>query len=282
VEPGSRLALGTAQLSGHYGIANQTGQPSDTELLRLLDLARTSGVQTIDTAAAYGDAESTLGRVGTAGFSLITKLAPGTKPPEVADAVEGSLARLGRSSLSGLLVHHVEPPGAVELIAAMREESRVDRVGVSVYQPDQVERLLDLGVPLDVVQAPISALDQRFGPLLENLRAAGTEVHARSVFLQGLPFADESRLSGRLMPALPVLRRLREIARDADVPLAALLLRFVAEQPGVTQIVVGVETVGQLEANLEAFQTPVGRETLDELRELAIHDEDILLPQRWG
>ena len=50
-----RLAIGAAQMGMPYGIANRTGQVGPAEIVRVLDLARQRGVDTIDTAAAYGD-----------------------------------------------------------------------------------------------------------------------------------------------------------------------------------------------------------------------------------
>ena len=70
----NRLALGTVQFGLSYGIANQAGQVTRPEAKGMLQLALTSGIDTLDTAITYGDSEMCLGEVGTQDFKLVTKL----------------------------------------------------------------------------------------------------------------------------------------------------------------------------------------------------------------
>ena len=61
----NRLALGTVQFGVPYGIANHSGQVSRAEANAMLQHALANGIDTLDTAIAYGDSESCLGKVGT-------------------------------------------------------------------------------------------------------------------------------------------------------------------------------------------------------------------------
>ena len=58
--PIGRLALGTAQFGTAYGVANRSGRVSMSEGARILDYAWAVGMNTLDTAAAYGESERTL------------------------------------------------------------------------------------------------------------------------------------------------------------------------------------------------------------------------------
>lgn len=71
-----RLALGTAQFGMRYGVANRVGQVPAGEARRILERARTAGMDTLDTAAAYGASETLLGSVGVADWIVVTKLPP--------------------------------------------------------------------------------------------------------------------------------------------------------------------------------------------------------------
>ena len=78
----SKLVLGTVQFGLDYGINNRIGQPDLTEVFKILDLARGAGIQLLDTARAYGEAEERLGTYFDQSseprhFQLITKLHPG-------------------------------------------------------------------------------------------------------------------------------------------------------------------------------------------------------------
>ena len=60
----SRLALGTAQFGLAYGINNKSGQTQLSEVQSILSEAKRCGVDTLDTAAAYGQSEEVLGSTG--------------------------------------------------------------------------------------------------------------------------------------------------------------------------------------------------------------------------
>jgi aryl-alcohol dehydrogenase-like predicted oxidoreductase len=106
----NRLALGTAQFGMSYGIANHDGQVTRPAVRSMLDLAAANGIDTLDTAIAYGESEKCLGEVGVQRFKLVTKL------PAVLDGcadvnswvqeqVAASLDRLCVSVVYGFLLH---------------------------------------------------------------------------------------------------------------------------------------------------------------------------------
>jgi hypothetical protein len=55
-----RIALGTVQFGMKYGISNQEGQVSLTEIKSILKTALEMGVDTLDTAISYKDSEKYL------------------------------------------------------------------------------------------------------------------------------------------------------------------------------------------------------------------------------
>ena len=70
----ARLALGTVQFGLPYGVANIHGQVNSEQAHAMLSAARDAGIDTLDTAIAYGEAEELLGCIGVAGFRLISKI----------------------------------------------------------------------------------------------------------------------------------------------------------------------------------------------------------------
>jgi aryl-alcohol dehydrogenase-like predicted oxidoreductase len=281
-DPG-RLIVGTAQLGGHYGIANRHGVPSRTELVAILRLAASLGVGTLDTAAAYGEAEAVLGDAGIAAFDVISKLAPDVASGGVGGAIDRTLRRLRCQALSGLLLHRAPPEhSTLELLREAGQDDRVTRVGVSVYEPSQVTWLLEHGAPLDIVQAPFSVFDQRFRAVGEEMARRGIEFHARSVFLQGLYFLDERDLPGALQAIRGPLGIIRQLADQTGIPLPTLLLRYAATQPFISKVVVGVEVPSQLESNVAAMEADLHIDRfVPELDNMALADEAVLLPSRW-
>jgi aryl-alcohol dehydrogenase-like predicted oxidoreductase len=108
-----RLALGTVQFGLPYGVKNSSGQVSRDDARSILKLASVNGIDTLDTAVAYGDAENCLGEIGVHKFKLVTKLP--RLPDDCLDVddwvqmqMDASLSRLGVKKVYGLLIHHAD------------------------------------------------------------------------------------------------------------------------------------------------------------------------------
>jgi predicted aldo/keto reductase-like oxidoreductase len=69
-----KLAIGTAQFGMRYGISNVSGKVSLADGEAILKYAASAGIDTIDTAMAYGDSEQVLGNIGLEGFNVVKKL----------------------------------------------------------------------------------------------------------------------------------------------------------------------------------------------------------------
>jgi aryl-alcohol dehydrogenase-like predicted oxidoreductase len=282
-----RLALGAAQFGLDYGVSNRLGRPSQPELAEILDAAQAAGVRLIDTAPLYGDSEAALGAAGAAAapFLIATKTpAFGERPdPDLLEAtLRHSLARLGASRIEALLVHHgwnLLRPGGERLFARMEELKRqglVRRIGASVYEPEELATLL-ARFPLEIVQAPANALDQRFvrSGLLGEARSRGALVCLRSAFLQGLLLMRPGELDGARAAA--VARFQAQAAEAGLSPLAAALAY--ARGLDADHIVVGANRRRELDDIWEAFAAaiPAGADW----RELACEDPEVIDPRRW-
>ncbi|MDO7853451.1 aldo/keto reductase [Hymenobacter convexus] len=286
-----RLALGTVQFGLDYGINNVAGRPDDTTVAEILSTAQAAGISLLDTAAAYGDSETRLGdwlsrtAAGARPFELVTKLAAGPAG-EVRQALQESLARLRQASIYGVLFHQFagfrEHPAAWEVLREAQAAGTVQRIGVSLYHPEEAEWLLAHPMGVGLVQLPFNVLDQRFGPLLPALQQAGVEVHVRSAFLQGLLLRYPATLPPFFAPLAPKISALDALAKCAEIPLTSLLLLFAAYAPGVSRAVIGVDTAANLRENLAAGAYAGQAERLrPELQALAEATTDFILPYAW-
>jgi len=287
--PYRRLALGTAQLGVAYGVANQTGQVALSEAIRIVDLAREAGVDTLDTAISYGDSESRLGAVGVGGLRVVSKLpaAPNLLPSAhgwAHSAVEESLLRLRVPALYGLLLHRAGDllgPHGEELYKAMqslKEHRLVTKIGVSVYDPDELTSLV-ARFPMDLVQVPFNIVDRRLATSgwLSRLKERGVEIHVRSVFLQGLLLMPGSKRPSSFRRWQPLWHAWDGwLAETGASPLRACL-GFALSHSGVDRIVVGIDTVEQLSQVLAAAVSS----DVKPPSELSSEDPDLVNPSRW-
>lgn len=288
-----KLGLGSVQWGMNYGVANATGRPDSGELRRMLAAAEAAGVTTIDTAFAYGAAETVIGELSaeTAHFDIITKTAAldpvGAIPS--ADAVLGafrsSLERLRRPSVYGLLVHNADMllgpqgPALWAVLEQAKTEGLTEKIGVSVYDPGQLAAIMQ-NYRIGLVQLPFNIYDQRFqrSGAIAAAAAAGIEVHVRSAFLQGLLLMDSEQLPRHFDGIREHHAKLHAWYRDnALTPLYAAL-RFALEHSGADKVVVGAENALQLREILEA----AGGEALPATpAAFAISSLEIVNPSLW-
>lgn len=290
----TRIALGTAAFGMDYGITNADGRVGNAEVKAILSMARACGIDLLDTAPGYDEAEKILGASSEADeFKVITKL-PGTTGSVIhqadivaaVDSVERSLAQLARPRIDSLLLHDagdLRKSGARELLArlsALKAEGVIGKLGVSVYDPEDVDMVYGVFEP-DIVQIPCNLLDRRFpdGGYLEMIVERGGEVHARSAFLQGLLLQDVDALPDWCRPWLGIFNELRnEVNRAGLSPLQACL-GFLLNNSLIERIVIGVTHRAELQQIMAAV-SELHEVTVD-ISHLPLGPRELIDPRRW-
>lgn len=276
-----KIALGTVQFGLDYGISNNTGKTSTEEVSKILDTAYSYGIDILDTAQAYGDSESIIGSYHGNRFKIITKINPTSGDKLLAkQLVEQSLKCLNLDKLYGVLFHNaisaIQNPRIVAELKELQVQGIIEKVGYSVYTPDELNELVKLYGRPDIIQIPFNLLDQRFEEIAQDLHNNGVEVHTRSTFLQGLFFKSTEELSEFFQPVIPYLEELKSTFPD-EAKLARMLLSYSLSKDFIDCVVLGVNNDLQLQENLETSDT-----YLDDLpMQLNTIPENILLPYLW-
>ena len=167
------------------------------------------------------------------------------------------------------------------MVAQSRERGLVKRLGVSIYAAADLEGLnRNL---LDLVQLPLSLYDQRLieDGTVSSLKSAGTAIHARSLYLQGLLLrpADEwpAWVPGSVRGHH---RRLEDLAKAKGCHLLDLALSFGREQTDLEAVVLGLCSLEELNQLREAWTGTSWWEN-SEWRTWAIREPGILDPRYW-
>lgn len=295
--PVTKIGLGTVQFGLDYGVSNLHGITTVAEVKEILKLAWESGITILDTAATYGMSEEVIGQSTQAGVSFkIVNKTPIFKKDRVdkADATIlketflQSLRKVKQPSIYGLLVHHVSDllvSGGSHLWHAMEDlkaAGLVKKIGVSVYSPEQIEKILAQYSP-DIIQAPINVLDQRLisGGYLKQLKKSGIEIHSRSVFLQGLLLMAPDELSPYFDAIRPMIIQYYDTIKNKHISPLAAALGFVYQQAEIDYIIVGVNNQSHLEEILNLAHNIDTLSNLD-FSMYAINEETIVNPSLWN
>ena len=280
-----KYALGTAQFGLNYGINNSRGQIPESEVGEILHLASESGIALLDTAGDYGNSEELIGRFNESSkncFKIITKIAGGNAQQSLSQSLE----RLKVETVYGVLMHHFHDfknnPSVWDDVECLKKAGKAQKIGFSLYYPQELEHLLHAGVRFDMVQVPYNVFDRRFEQYLKELKRQGVEIHTRSVFLQGLMFKNPQELKGHLSGITPKINALQAMAQEHRIPLAALAVNFCALNPMVDKVVLGIDSKDHLKTLLEsdAYRAQT-QGILNQLQQCQEDKEALILPVNW-
>lgn len=290
----ARIGLGTAQFGLDYGITNGSGQVSEAGAAAILETAAECGIDTIDTARLYGDSEQVIGRIVVPqGMRIVTKTAkldcadPALAVEQLRIGYAQSLKALRRQNIYALLIHNPADllgqagPELWSALQALKGEGCVQKVGVSVYRADEIEPLCEL-YPLEIVQLPFNALDRRLhdGGQLDQLASSGIEIHARSLFLQGLLLAPAEDIPPKFGPLRSAVEQLDRAFAARGLGRMEGLLAVGFAQRTVDRFIVGVTTAAELETIVRAARRAADIAPFD--LDLPPIDDRYLDPSRWS
>jgi len=261
-----RLGLGTAQFGSDYGVSNMRGRIGRPEASAILQAAALGGMELIDTAATYGDAEAMLGALlpRHSPFRIMTKAMPVSQGVHAVEArARASLRRLGLETADALMVDGAgdllgpQGPALWNRLRVLKDEGLFQRIGISAEVGDDPLGLARRFKP-DLMQVPVSLLDQRLTAdgRLAAIAELGIEIHLRSVFLQGLLFLPRHGLPTVLAEAGPRLSRIRLMIAEAGADPLQAALAFALSRPEASAVVVGVTSAAELRAVLAAAAAP--------------------------
>ncbi len=263
---------------------------TQAEVAQILAESRRHGIDVLDTAISYGESERTMGAVGVEGWRIVGKL-----PAIAADNFDvfewarvqtlESLARLGVKQLYGLLLHR---PAQLfgshgnklyQALSELKAGGLTQKIGISVYDPAELEQIL-CEYSFDIVQLPLNILDGRMlhTGWLARLKAAGIEVHARSLFLQGLLVMSGESRPNKFNRWSFIWDEWDRWLKASDLTPIEACLRYGYSLPELDKLVIGVDSVQQLREALA-----VSCEPLNSLPDFPANIEPTLVnPSVWN
>ncbi len=291
-----KLGLGTVQFGMDYGVSNSVGQTDAATAKEILSVAQVAGMTVLDTATAYGASESIIGDILLGKdhkFRIVTKISSQEQDPEhvfahAIDSLQRSLERLRQDKVYAVLIHNavdlLKPGGAklFKALQAMKEQELVQKIGVSIYTGDQIDSLLQ-NYQFDLIQLPFNVFDQRLlqSGHLHKLKSLNIEIHARSIFLQGLLLMTSSELPPYFHQYRQHITDYQQAVQRQNLSLPEAALGFALQQTTIDTIVLGVNDARQLRQLLAIANEVPSKETLVPLDKFACDDSDLINPSIW-
>lgn len=284
------LGFGALELRGMVGGVGRPLEPGQPE--GILNAALDAGINYIDVAVDYGEAEAHIGRCISGRrqeFFLATKcgcpLDVSRFPPtertrfgvplprlhdytreNIVNACDQSLLRLKTDYLDIVQFHFsparevLEREGAVETLQALRREGKIRFLGCSSILPNITDHI-EMGV-FDVLQVPYSALQPEHETAIAAAAKAGMGVVIRGGVARGGP--------GDGLGAANAWELWNQAGMDdllQGMSAAEFILRFTITNPNVATTIVGTLNPAHLRENVAAVvKGPLPASVYDEAK----------------
>jgi len=288
-----KLGIGTVQFGAKYGISNTLQKPNYKEVNNILKLANRNNISILDTAPEYGKSEIKIGRSFSKNFRIITKTAKinsfkitNIEIDYVYKTFLNSLKNLKKRKIYALLIHDFSDllkPGSehlVKLIKRLKREGLTDKIGISLYNIKDTEKVLNFFKP-DIIQIPCNIFDQRF---IKNefifTKYKNIEIHARSVFLQGLLLMDEKKIPKFFNPIKEKIIKLQLFLKKNNLTQYEGSLLFMFMQRRIKYFFIGINRPQEL---LQLIQTikKIDKEKKLNFQQFAVNESKFINPQEW-
>ena len=195
-----KIIIGTAQYGLNYGVSNISGKTDEQEVKKILQYGKKNNLNYLDTSSHYGGAETLLGKLNIANWKVTTKykteeilVEKGKILKNLIKLIEKSKKKLGVNKIYCILLHNPElilTRYGNELYRSLQKAKSlglISNFGYSIYNFSSLKKICKKFKP-DIIQCPYNIFDRRLviKDYLNFLKREGIEIHARSVFLQGL------------------------------------------------------------------------------------------------
>lgn len=288
---GKKFILGTVQFGLNYGINNTIGKPKKDEVLSLLKVAYNSGVRVLDTAEVYGNAHQLIGdyhnKQDNFKFEIITKFPHHIKHNLIKKKVVEYLDIMCVKALDVIMFHSFDSfksnYNVLKILNVLKSDGLINNIGVSVYTNSELESLVNEDL-ITVVQLPFNLLDNFNirGDFIKKLKEKGKIIHTRSAFLQGLFFKkinDNNNIVRKLNNELIFLHNIKA---KLNCSIEELALSYCINQELIDNVIVGVDSVDQLNSNLKAIVYKLPLEVQTDIDGINVKNLELLNPSSWN
>lgn len=264
-----KLSIGTAQFGFKYGICNENGIVKKKEVKKIIKFCKFNKINSIDTAQGYGKSHRVLGSLNLKNFNVTTKISNIEKQRNkdleslVTLEIESILKELNVKKVYGLLIHNTNllngkiGGNIYKILQKLKKKKKFIKLGVSVYSKKELDIVLKK-FKIDIVNLPLSCANQEFCEknYLLKLKKKHIEIHARSIFLQGLLLSNYKDLPKRFKKNKFFLDWFKWLEINNYNSLEASL-RFVKEFKSIDKIVIGVDNLQQLKKIVKAYKKSI-------------------------
>ena len=287
----NKLILGTVQFGKTYGINNLNGMPSFEQVQEILEYAYEKGIDTLDTAEAYGESQYRIGKFHEKTekkFKIITKYSPQNKDlsNNIFERVIDNITKMKVDFLYSYMFHSFKDYKLYfnkfkDELLKLRRLNKIKKIGVSLHSNEDIFQVIK-NKDIDLIQLPFNLLDNSHQrkEVLEISKNHGLEIHTRSSFLQGLFFKNIDNLKGNLIYLKKDLQKINQLISNDNLT-NKIALKYVYEKKFIDNIIIGVDSIEQLKSNISIVDYQLSSKIKSKIDKISVENQFYLNPSNW-
>ena len=163
-----------------------------------------------------------------------------------------------------------------KILKHFQKKNKIGKIGCSVYSNKEIIKILKY-YPINILQIPLNIFDQRFADkkIQKIIKKKQIEIHARSIFLQGLLF--EKNISKKKFGRFKVLSKWSRYIKENKLNPLIETFTFLLQKKFIDKIVVGVKSKKELNQILN-IKINYKRKNYQSFRS---NNLDLIDPRKW-
>ena len=283
----NRLILGTAQFGMDYGISNKNGEISFKQIIKILNYLKKNKINYLETANSYSTSERKIGKYYLKfkkKFKIITKFSIRNNL-NINHQYQKSVFHLGYKP-EIIFAHtgkdYLNKNFRLKLFQ-LKKKYKIKKIGVSIYSPSEFYKILKVEKP-DIIQVPCNILDKRFldKKILTIAKRNKIQIHARSIFLQGLFFMKKNEIIKRFKNTKKTFNKLEVICNKENISLGELALLWINKKKEIKRFIIGIDNYNQIINNIKILRNKkIKNLSINEVDKINIYNNKIIKPYLW-
>ena len=278
------LTIGSVQFGLKYGFSKK--KISSLQIKEIFKIISKNKIKHFDTSFNYGNSEKVIGNFKFE-KKIITKISlPKKKVNNIEEwynySLNRSLKNLKVKKLYGLLIHNTSDiynykKKLLSLIKESKKKKIVEKIGISVYEKKEVDRILKFWTP-DIIQFPLNVFNQKFlsNNYLKMLKKLKVETYARSCFLQGI-LLHKKLIRGN-KKSKKIFKNFLHWTQKNKVTQLRACLHFVKQIEYIDSIVVGFDNSSHLHKIIKSFNKKTSKIPF----RFMIKEKKLIDPRYWN
>ena len=283
------IIIGGAQIGNIYGISNYNLKKkiNKIEFKKIFSFLKKNKIEYVDSALDYKNSLKILSNYNNK-INIIIKIPVRNKKFKISNFLNdiNTCFKLFRSKkIYCIMIHDTNnfnnlskknKNEIINLLNNFKKDNKIKKIGFSLYHPKDLNKIINYA---DVIQIPMNLFDQRFDniKIIKKILKKKIKIHVRSIFLQGLIFLNNDKISKLLNIKSKKIKLFFTKYKTKEERIFNCL-NYIKTRNFISNIIIGFTDIGELQEIIKIYKR---KSIKKDYKKFMIDNKNIILPYLW-